>query len=74
MGSAESASLWPSQGSSSLALSSAVSGFTWVMPLLLGEEQRDERHLLLDVGGVDRIELDGDLARDVVDPGFARIG
>ena len=29
MGSAEIAALWPSHGSSSLALSSAVSGFTW---------------------------------------------
>src|SRR5262249_40521967 len=35
MGSADSASLWPSQGSSSLAESSAVIGFTWVMPACL---------------------------------------
>ena len=42
-------------------------------PGLLGEKQRDQRHLLLDVGLVDRIELDGDLARDVVDPGIRRL-
>jgi hypothetical protein len=35
MGSAEIAALWPSHGSSSLALSSAVSGLTCVMPFCL---------------------------------------
>src|SRR6476660_6474729 len=35
IGSDESTSLWPSQGSSSLAESSAVIGFTWVMPACL---------------------------------------
>ncbi len=41
--------------------------------LLLGEEERDQRHLLFDVGGVDGIELDGDFAGDVVDPGVRRL-
>jgi len=41
--------------------------------LLLGEEQRHQRHLLLDVGGIDRIELDRDLAGDIVDPSVGRL-